>query len=127
MNSQRFIELGEGMGDVFELCELIRSNTSRLHRAFIFTTGDGGVLSLAAAFTPSGESRFMPIYICREGIPADGKESARVTRFRESVTAAGAVPVTVEVRLSKDFSDRDQYFRHILGILRLNHLVPPLS
>ena len=127
MITQRFIELGEGLGDVFELCELIRTNSGRLHRAFIFTTGDGGVLSLGAAFDPAGEGSFMPIYICREGIRSNGKESARVSRFREAAAEAGATPVTVEVRPSKDFSDRDQYFRHITGILRLNHLIPPLQ
>lgn len=126
MNTQRFIELGEGLGDVFELCELIRTNSGRLHRAFIFTTGESGVLSLAAAFDPAGEGNFMPIYICREGIRSSGKESARVTRFREAATQAGATPIPVEVRPSKDYSDRDQYYRHITGILRLNHLIPPL-
>ncbi|MCM3087317.1 DUF7147 family protein [Bhargavaea ginsengi] len=127
MNTQRFIELGEGLGDIFELCELIRTNTGRLHRAFIFTTGDGGVLSPAAAFDPAGEGNYMPIYICREGIRGSGGESARITRFREAAAAAGATPVTVEVRRSTDFSDRDQYYRHITGILRLNHLIPPLG
>ena len=29
---QRFIELGEGYGDIFELCELMRTNRDRLHR-----------------------------------------------------------------------------------------------
>lgn len=126
MITQRFIELGEGLGDVFELCELIRSNSGRLHRAFIFTARDSGVLSLAAAFEPAGEGSFMPIYICREGIRNSSKGSARVTRFQEAAAEAGATPVTVEVRPSKDFSDLDQYFRHITGILRLNHLIPPL-
>jgi hypothetical protein len=126
MITQRFIELGEGLGDVFELCELIRTNSGRLHRAFIFTTGESGILSPAVAFDPAGEGSFMPIYICREGIRSGSKESARVTRFREAAAEAGTIPVTVEVRPSKDFSDRDQYFRHITGILRLNHLIPPL-
>ena len=35
---QRFIELGEGYGDVFELCELTRLNRNRIHHAFIFTS-----------------------------------------------------------------------------------------
>ncbi|WP_213423367.1 DUF7147 family protein [Bhargavaea massiliensis] len=126
MNTQRFIELGEGLGDVFELCELIRTNSGRIHRAFIFTAGESGVLSLAVALDPAGEGSFMPIYISREGIRSGGQESARVARFREAAAEAGATPVTVEVRPSKDFSDRDQYYRHITGILRLNHLIPPL-
>ena len=68
--NQQFIELGEGFGDVYELCELINTNSSRLHKTFILSapTPSGHALSLAVAFEPANEGIFMPVYICREGI-----------------------------------------------------------
>lgn len=76
---QQFIELGEGYGDVYELLEIIKTNQERFHQAFILTStkGDKKVISLAVAFKPVGESKFMPIYICREGIPYHDDEPTK--------------------------------------------------
>ena len=73
---QQFIELGQGFGDVYELCELIQTNEKRFHHAFLFisTKGDQKQASIAVALKPVGESKFMPIYICREGIPYNQKK-----------------------------------------------------
>lgn len=126
---QRFIELGEGYGDVYELCELIRTNRDRLHKTFILSskTPSGHALSLAAAFEPANDSHFMPIYICREGIvQRDNEKSKRRLLFEEAAEQAGSIPVYIELKNSSEFKERDLFFQYATGILRLNHLLPPL-
>lgn len=127
--NQQFIELGEGYGDIYELCELIKTNSSRLHRSFILAapTPSGHALSLAVALKPANESFFMPVYICREGIiQLDATKSKRRLLFEEAAEKAGSIPVYIEVKHSAEFAERDLFFQYVTGILRLNHLLPPL-
>lgn len=126
---QRFIELGEGYGDVFELCELLRTNRERLHRTFILSspTPSGQALSFAAAFEPVNNGYFMPIYICREGIIQQGDvKSKRRILFEEAATSVGSTPSTIELKNSSEFEERELFYQYVTGILRLNHLLPPL-
>jgi len=123
---QRFIELGEGYGDLFELCELIRTNEDRIYRTFLFPTTINGkpMVSFAVALNSVGESKFMPIYTCREGIPAASK---RTSIFMDACKHAGHHPVEVELKPSSTFADKGQYHQYLIGILRLNHLLPEMS
>jgi hypothetical protein len=127
---QQFIELGQGYGDVYELCELIRTNESRFHHAFIFTaTNENGnkVASLAVAFKPVGESKFMPIYICREGIPYnEEKLSQRIELFKQAVSSLGKQPILFETKHSSIFTETIQYYQYTIGLLRLNNYIPPM-
>ena len=124
---QRFIELGEGYGDIYELRELMNSNRSRFMHGFVFTSKDMDgkpVLSVAAAFKPAAEGNFMPIYICREGIPADSK---RLALFESAVEELGAVAIHMDVKHSSVYADRKFYFSHLISVLRLNHYIPPMQ
>lgn len=126
---QQFIELGQGYGDVYELCELIKTNKHRFHQAFIFTSTQDNVkkASLAVAFAPVGESKFMPIYICREGIPFDEeKKSKRIEIFEEAVGALERKAVVVETKHSSSFTETFLYYQYLIGILRMNRYVPPM-
>lgn len=127
---QKFIELGEGYGDVYELSELIATNKDRFHEAFIFTStkGEHKVCSLAVAFKPVGESKFMPIYICREGIPVkEDKKAQRVEIFEEAIAALEKIPNTLEIKHSSAFTDSALFYQYLIGILRLNRYIPPMS
>lgn len=126
---QQFIELGQGYGDIFELCELIKTNEHRFHNAFIFTANhnDGMVASIAVALKPTGESKFMPIYICREGIPYDKeKPSKRIEIFKQAVQDVNQQENIFEIKHSSIFSETIQYYQYLIGILRLNHYIPPM-
>ncbi|HEX5564876.1 MAG TPA: methylthioribose kinase [Sporosarcina sp.] len=130
MLQQYFIELGEGYGDVYELLELMETNSQRLHRTFIFSsnTKSGQAISLAAAFRPAQDSNFMPIYICREGITQkDESKSKRRLLFEEASTSFGKEPIFIGLKHSSEFADTKLFYQYITGILRLNHLVPPLQ
>ena len=127
---QQFIELGQGYGDIYELCELIKTNEPRFHNAFVFTANHEGVTvaSLAVAFKPSGESKFMPIYICREGIPYnEEKPSKRIQIFKQTIQEVGQQENILEIKHSSIFSDKNQFYQYLIGILRLNHYIPPMQ
>lgn len=125
---QQFIELGQGYGDVYELCELIKTNEKRFHNAFIFISdkGDKKVASLAVAFKAVGESKFMPIYVCREGIPYNTeKPSKRIAIFEDTLNEIGKKAIPMEVKHSSIYSETVLYYQHLIGILRMNHFIPP--
>ena len=126
---QQFVELGQGYGDVYELCELIKTNEARFHQAFIFTStiDEKKRASIAVAFKPVGDSKFMPIYICREGIPFDEeKPSKRIDLFNEAVAAVGRTAVIVETKPSTSFTEPFLYYQYLIGILRMNRYIPPM-
>lgn len=126
---QQFVELGQGYGDIYELCEIMKTNKTRFHQAFIFTCSIDGKkrASLAVALKPVGESKFMPIYICREGIPfSDEKPSKRIQLFEETIHSIGRKAVIVETKPSSEFTETFLFYQYLIGILRMNHYVPPM-
>lgn len=127
---QQFVELGQGYGDIYELCELIKTNEARFHQAFIFasTINEKKRASIAVAFKPVGDSNYMPIYICREGIPFDEeKPSKRIEIFNEAVSKLGRTAVVLETKPSSDFSETFLYYQYLIGILRMNRYIPPMQ
>ncbi len=127
---QQFIELGQGYGDVYELCELIKTNKDRFHNAFIFISpkDDKKVASIAVAFKAVGDSNFMPIYICREGIPYDSeKPSKRLTLFEESLDEINQKAIPMEIKHSSVYTETILYYQHLIGILRMNRYIPALE
>ncbi|KOY82564.1 methylthioribose kinase [Lysinibacillus macroides] len=128
---QQFIELGEGYGDVYELLEIIKTNQERFHQAFILTstTKEGKkVLSLAAALKAVGDSKFMPIYICREGIPFNEEQpTKRQSKFEAQIEQLNRKVVVVEIKHSSIFSEPKLFYQYLIGILRLNNYIPVLS
>ena len=127
---QQFIELGQGYGDVYELCELIQTNKDRFHEAFIFTStkDEQKVCSLAVALNPVGESKFMPIYICREGIPYnEDKRAKRIELFEEALSTIDKTTVLLEIKHSSIFSEPNQFYQYLIGILRMSRYIPPMQ
>ncbi|MGM9950480.1 MAG: methylthioribose kinase [Lysinibacillus sp.] len=126
---QQFIELGQGYGDVYELCELIKTNEARFHGAFIFTSykDEQKVCSLAVALKPVGESKFMPLYICREGIPYnEDKRAKRIDLFEEALAAIEKQAITLEIKHSSFFKEPNQFYQYLIGILRMSRYIPPM-
>ncbi|TSB46307.1 DUF7147 family protein [Alkalicoccobacillus porphyridii] len=127
---QRFIELGEGYGDFYELLELAKSNQSRLSQMLLLETNKQGqrCASVAVILHPAAKGGFMPIYYCREGItmPTE-KLSKRIQLFEQLAYELNVHIKTLEVRPSIDFPDLDLYTQYLTGILRVNHCLPPLT
>lgn len=127
---QRFIELGEGYSDIYELLELMKNNKNRISKLFAFNTNvqDKQVTSLAVAFQPTNPGDFQAIYICREGIPnPEIKPNKRYSLFAELANELDLSIITLDVKSSTMFSEKELYYQHLIGILRMNRYIPPMQ
>jgi len=127
---QRFIELGEGYSDIYELLELMKNNRDRVSKLFAFNTTvqDRQVSSIAVAFQPTNPGNFQAIYICREGIPnPEIKPNKRYSLFAEMANELDLSIITLDVKPSTMFSEKELYYQHLIGILRMNRYIPPMQ
>ncbi|OCA83933.1 DUF7147 family protein [Pseudobacillus wudalianchiensis] len=127
---QRFIELGEGYSDIYELLEIARNNPHRLTHmiAFHSSAGDRSMTSLAIVLSPTDPGEFQPIYICREGIPYPHRTpNKRFDLFKETAEVLNRPIIEMDVKPSSAFTETELYFQYLIGILRLNHLLAPLG
>ncbi|MEH7222440.1 methylthioribose kinase [Bacillus sp. JJ1566] len=127
---QRFIELGEGYSDIYELLELAKGNRHRVSKLFAFhtTIQDIQVTSLAVALQPTKPGDFQAIYICREGIPNPVvKPNQRYNLFAEVAIELDLQIITLDVKPSTMFHEKDLYYQHLIGILRMNRYLPRMK
>lgn len=127
---QRFIELGEGYSDLYELIEIANTNKHRLvHLMAFHTTIDTKELSsLAVVLEPTDPGHFQPIYICREGVPnPEKKPNKRYDLFKQLADEMGKEIITFKVKPSSVFAENELYYQHLIAILRLNHYIPPMQ
>ncbi len=131
ISNQKFIEIGPGYTDVYELFEIMKTNKQRLSKAFLLQHDRDGqrYFSFAASFQPIGESKFLPIYICREGIVEKVDQDAPSKRREMFLTVCQELeqsPISLEVKHSDEFADVDLFYQYVIGILRMNRLLPNL-
>ncbi|WP_102347051.1 DUF7147 family protein [Bacillus sp. Marseille-P3661] len=127
---QRFIELGEGYSDLYELIEMAKVNHKRLVHLMAFNSkiNDDEVTSLAVVLQPTDPGNFQPIYICREGIPnPEKKPNKRYELFKETALMLGKEIITLKVKPSTIYPEKELYYQHLIAILRLNHYIAPLQ
>ncbi|EDL64732.1 DUF7147 family protein [Bacillus sp. SG-1] len=127
---QRFIELGEGYSDLYELIELARYNEPRVLHFLAFHTvvNERPVTSLAIVLKPAEEGKFQPLYVCREGIPDPNHvPNKRFDLFEQAAKAQGREVIQMDVKPSSFFAEKQLYYQHLIAILRLNHYIPPLQ
>ncbi|MFK2824890.1 methylthioribose kinase [Bacillus sp. B190/17] len=127
---QRFIELGKGYSDVYELIELAHNNKHRLmHMIALHSAADGRAMtSLAIILSPTNVGDFQPIYICREGIPyPHDTPNKRFDLFKETAEALDRSVIQMDVKPSASFAETELYFHYLIGILRLNHFLAPMN
>lgn len=127
---QRFIELGEGYSDLYELIETARANQHRLmHLMAIHTkTNEKDVSSLVVVLRPTDPGKFQALYVCREGIPNPHMlKNKRFDLFAELAADLGKTIIEFDAKPSTMFAEKELYYQHLIGILRLNHYIPPLQ
>jgi hypothetical protein len=127
---QRFIELGEGYSDIYELIETAKANQHRLmHLMAIHTKIDGkDVTSLIVVLKPTDPGKFQALYICREGIPNPHiLKNKRFDMFAELAAQLDKTIIQFDTKPSNQFGDKELFFQYLIGILRLNHYIPPLQ
>jgi hypothetical protein len=127
---QRFIELGEGYSDIYELIEQAKSNQPRLlHMMSLKTTKkDKMVCSLVVVLKPTDPGDFQPLYICTEGVPdPQVKPNKRFDLFAQTAKELDRTIIEITIKSSDQFADKNLYFQYLIGILRLNHYISPLK
>ncbi|MCP3031081.1 methylthioribose kinase [Halobacillus sp. A1] len=127
---QKFIELGEGYADIYELLELGEQMPERIDYAIAFYCEKSrqAVSSLAFIMKPTSQQKFQPIYICREGIPnPHEKPNKRFDLFQAVAESAGKTVTEFTVKPSTMFPETELYYNYLIGILRTNRILSPLS
>ncbi|SFA75849.1 MULTISPECIES: methylthioribose kinase [unclassified Bacillus (in: firmicutes)] len=127
---QRFIELGEGYSDLYELLEIARANKERLTCMLALHTkiNEKDLTSLVVILKPTTPGNFQPLYVCREGIPNPNVTlSKRFDLFAETAKELGHVVHELSVKPSTIFAEKELYYQQMIGILRLNYIIPPLQ
>ncbi len=126
---QRFIELGEGYSDIYELMELARSNKDRLQHLIMLHTvkNERNVSSFVAVMKPTNPGDFQALYICLEGIPNHKfQPNKRASLFQEVAKELDKEIIQFDVKPTETFAEKELYFQYLIGILRLNHYIPAL-
>lgn len=127
---QRFIELGQGYSDIYELIELAKSNHSRLQHMIALHTviEKKEATSLAIILKPTDPGKFQPIYICREGIPNPNfLPNKRFDLFAQTAEELNKTIIELSVKPSTIFPEKELFYQQLIGILRLNHFLAPLQ
>jgi len=127
---QRFIELGEGYSDLYELIETARANQHRLMHLMAIHTKihEKDVSSLVVVLKPTDPGKFQPLYVCREGVPNPHVlNNKRFDMFAEMAADLGKTIIEFDAKPSTMFAEKELYYQHLIGILRLNHYIPPLQ
>ncbi|MCK1992592.1 methylthioribose kinase [Peribacillus muralis] len=127
---QRFIELGQGLSDIYELLEVGRNQKHRVIRllALHTTINDKKVTSVVIVMQPTDPGKFQPLYICREGIPNPYiNKNKRYELFENLAEELDKPIIEIDVKPSVLFSETELYYQHLIGILRMNRYLPPLG
>jgi hypothetical protein len=127
---QRFIELGEGYSDIYELLELARANHHRLSHMMALHTEINGrkVTSLVIVVKPTIPGDFQALYICREGVSNPHvTPNKRFDLFQQAAIDLQRTIIEITVKPSTQFAETTLYYQYLIGILRLNHYIPPLK
>ncbi|USK76417.1 DUF7147 family protein [Peribacillus frigoritolerans] len=127
---QRFIEIGQGYSDIYELLEVGRNQKHRVARllAMHTTINDKKVTSLVIVMEPTDPGKFQPLYICREGIPnPHATKNKRYELFESLAEELDRPIIEIDVKPSVLFAEIELYYQHLIGILRMNRYLPPLG
>jgi hypothetical protein len=127
---QRFIELGQGYSDIYELLEVGRNQKHRVARLLSLhtTINDKKVTSLVIVMQPTDPGKFQPLYICREGIPNPHVTvNKRYELFEKLAEELDKSIIEIDVKSSVLFAEIELYYQHLIGILRMNRYLPPLG
>ncbi|MFF2457362.1 MULTISPECIES: methylthioribose kinase [Peribacillus] len=127
---QRFIEIGQGYSDIYELLEVGRNHKHRVARllAMHTTIDDKKVTSLVIVMQPTDPGKFQPLYICREGIPnPHATKNKRYELFENLAEELDRPIIEIDVKPSVLFAEIELYYQHLIGILRMNRYLPPLG
>jgi hypothetical protein len=122
---QKFITLGEGHGDIFELETLIEYNHERVDRALFLHTDN--LPSTFLLIMKPVRGNFQAIYTIYKGISYKDGNGQKYELIKGWCDNKDIRLTEFTARNPEDFHERAQFYQYITGVLRLNHLLPPLN
>lgn len=120
-NMQKYIELGRGYAEIFELEQLIQYNKPRIDKAILLTHGETPATFLL--IMQPARDHFQAVYTIYKGISMSEPQK-KLSLIKSWLKDADIQLVTFDTKHPDEFYEPEQYYQYITGILRLNHLIP---
>lgn len=126
IHMQKYIELGTGYAEIFELEQLICYNKPRIDKAIMLKHGDDQATFLLV-MNPV-KDHFQAIYSIFKGIPVrpDGPQK-KYELIRHWLDEASIQLIEIDTKHPDEFFDKELYYQYVTGILRLNYLLPNMK
>lgn len=121
---QKFILLGNGYSEIFELKALIDYNQARIDKA-LFIHHEDAPSTFVLVMKPV-EKNFQALYTILRGL-RKGHEGEMYKLINSWLATHDIQSIDMSSRDPQDFHEEELFYQYITGVLRLNHLIPPLN
>lgn len=121
---QKFIVLGHGYSEIFELKALLEYNHTRVDKAIFFHHEDAP--STFSLVMKPVEKDFQALYTILRGL-RNGPDGKMYEMIHNLCKEYGVEVVVMTSRDPEDFHEKELFFQYMIGVLRLNHLIPQLK
>lgn len=122
---QKFITMGEGYHEIFELQALIDYNHERVQHA-IFLNNDKTPATFLLVMKPV-EQNLQAIYTIYNGIAYNDGQGKKYQLIKSWCEEKNLSIVEFSTKSPEEFYEREQFYQYLTGILRLNHLILPMT
>lgn len=127
---QAFIQLGEGLTDLFEFTTLIEYNHARIEHIVYFHTPifDKQLSSVAIIMKPTQGQHFQAMYIMVNAVKYPYPYSNKKFNLINEQAARFNIDVKeIDVQPPEHFHSNSIYFNYLISVLRLQRWIPPLQ
>jgi len=121
---QKFILLGNGYSEIFELQALIQYNHARIDKA-VFIHHEDAPSTFVLIMKPV-KKNFQALYTILRGL-RKGHEGEMYRIISTWLDEKNIQKIDMSSRDPEDFHEEELYYQYIIGVLRLNHIIPPLQ
>ena len=121
---QKFILLGNGYSEIFAVQALIEYNHTRIDKA-VFIHHEDAPSTFVLIMKPV-EKNFQALYTILRGL-RKGHEGEMYNIICKWLDDKNIQKIDMSSRDPRDFHEEELYYQYIIGVLRLNHIIPPLQ
>lgn len=122
---QKFITMGEGYSEIFELQAFIEYNHQRVKHA-MFLYNDESPATFLLVMEPV-EKNFQAIYTIFNGIAYNDGQGKKYQLIKSWCEDKNLSIVEFSTKSPNIFYEREQFYQYLTGILRLNNLILPMT
>lgn len=122
---QKFITMGQGYREIFELQALIEYNHQRVEHA-VFCYNDKSPASFLLIMKPV-EQNVQAVYTIYNGIKYEAGAGKKYKLIKSWCEDHDIKVIEFKTKSPEDFYEQEQYYQYLTGLLRLNHLLLPMT